>query len=449
MIASRGKMLLTLALNQQLKEKIKDYSSNQPLQKKQKFDEDEDYIPESNNNSDNSSTDGSANEHSVEDHDKETRKPKINILDNVLITPPNATAVNVPPSLSHEHEPLPLEDDINNTLTLVDFVQDIISDILDNVMQELNMMMFTKKGTLRQRRKHIFKVKERKSMNVLATKSNHQLKSVCNDKCPKKCKEKITFSTRLIINKEFWLMGKKEQKNFILNSTTHTIPKRRTVDHDSRRKKTVTYYFKDKKGFKQEVCKRFFLGTLGYKGNNDKTIRNVLSSVDRSSISANKPDRRASNKRKPIVDRDIIKKHIESFQPQVSHYRREHAPRRRYLPSDVTIQFMYNHFKEKFPNIKFSYNLYWQVLSELNISFTKLGHEECWACEVFLQHSKSTGHKRDSLVDGCKKCDEWKKHFRKYTEARREYQKDATNQSSTKITVTADLQKVGKYIKLC
>jgi len=38
--------------------------------------------------------------------------------------------------------------------------------------------------------------------------------------------------------------------------------------------------------------------------------------------------------------------HIESFNPTISHYHREHAPNIRYLPTDVTITFMHQHFIE-------------------------------------------------------------------------------------------------------
>jgi hypothetical protein len=44
----------------------------------------------------------------------------------------------------------------------------------------------------------------------------------------------------------------------------------------------------------------------------------------------------------------LVIDHNESFNPTILHYRREHAPNIRYLPSDVTITFMHQHFKEKF-----------------------------------------------------------------------------------------------------
>jgi hypothetical protein len=43
----------------------------------------------------------------------------------------------------------------------------------------------------------------------------------------------------------------------------------------------------------------------------------------------------------------MIKEHIESYHPAVSHYRREHAPRRKYLPPELTINDMHKDFTEK------------------------------------------------------------------------------------------------------
>ena len=52
------------------------------------------------------------------------------------------------------------------------------------------------------------------------------------------------------------------------------------------------------------------------------------------------------------------------FSPTVSHYRREHAPNRLYLSSELTITDMHNDFLKKNPNMKMSYDSYRQVVSK-------------------------------------------------------------------------------------
>jgi len=59
----------------------------------------------------------------------------------------------------------------------------------------------------------------------------------------------------------------------------------------------------------------------------------------------------------------------------------------RYLPTEVNANFMYEDFKKKFSDIKCSYDAYSKVLRDNNISFTKLGDEECEQCEEWKQHN--------------------------------------------------------------
>jgi len=96
---------------------------------------------------------------------------------------------------------------------------------------------------------------------------------------------------------------------------------------------------------------------------------------------------------------DLVTNHIESFNPTISHYRREHSPNVRYLPSDVTITFMHQDFLEKYtePEFFISYPYYRDQVKRKNISFTRLGHEECEVCESLKIHE----HSKDRLIPDC------------------------------------------------
>ncbi|XP_031343193.1 uncharacterized protein LOC116170790 [Photinus pyralis] len=219
------------------------------------------------------------------------------------------------------------------------------------------------------------------------------------------------------------------------------IKRNTTGRSDSRRSRTFNYFFKDAKGEPQNVCKTFFLGTLGYAASNDKVVRNVLSKAQSTSLSAKADGRGKHNSKK--IDRKIIVEHIESFGPTISHYRREHAPQTRYLPSDISIKLMYDDFKKKHPNVVFSYYLYREVVSSMSISFAKLGHEECWTCEKMEQHGKNTGHTKNNLNFECEECTRWNTHHNKYTESRKRYEIDSSSiQDRNKLIITVDLQKV-------
>lgn len=141
------------------------------------------------------------------------------------------------------------------------------------------------------------------------------------------------------------------------------------------------------------------------------------------------------------IDSTLIKEHINSFEPTIAHYRRAHAPNRKYLPTDLNITIMYKDFKIKHANFKCSYELYRRTLQEMNISFVKLGHEECFSCEAFFLHEKESQHKSDELNE-CLECKKYKIHKEKSLEAREDYSRDKNLSVDGTLIYSADLQKV-------
>ena len=78
--------------------------------------------------------------------------------------------------------------------------------------------------------------------------------------------------------------------------------------------------------------------------------------------------------------------HIHSYHPTVSHYRRKHAPLRKYLPCGLSVAKLYANFIDKNPDLKLSYEKFRLIFKTLNISFAKLGEEECEECKEFENH---------------------------------------------------------------
>nr|CAI5849452.1 unnamed protein product [Callosobruchus analis] len=103
---------------------------------------------------------------------------------------------------------------------------------------------------------------------------------------------------------------------------------------------------------------------------------------------------------------------------------------------------MHKDFMEKHPSIKISYELYRQAVASMNISFANLGNEECFECERFNLHSKSSLHTKEDPDIDCNKCSLWNQHKEKYVAAREEYERDKKERQPEKLIVSADLQKV-------
>ena len=71
-----------------------------------------------------------------------------------------------------------------------------------------------------------------------------------------------------------------------------------------------------------------------------------------------------------LIIKKKIRNQIDSFNPGISHYRREHAPNRRYLPSDISIKMMAGDFSQNLPNSQSSFNEYrGEISKKMNVSF--------------------------------------------------------------------------------
>lgn len=92
----------------------------------------------------------------------------------------------------------------------------------------------------------------------------YKVKLPCSDKCVKKCKNFLSEERRHEINEFYWKLNRQAQIVFVTNSTSKSLTKIKTKT-DSQRK--FTYFFKLSIGEESsniEVCKHFFLTTLGY-----------------------------------------------------------------------------------------------------------------------------------------------------------------------------------------
>ena len=295
----------------------------------------------------------------------------------------------------------------------------------------------SEKETANQRARHSTSVTQRKQMKIEEMRESHGVLPPCN--CKRKCMNKFSEEQRAKINTEFWQLNWNERKLFVINSVRHSKVGRRTSGSQSQRSVTLHYVLNS--GTESVVvCKVFYLTTLGYVKSNDWFVHHALKSiVTGDNCIAPKPDGRGRAPAPNKIDRAVIINHIESYHPCVSHYRRKHAPNRRYLPSDISIHSMHVDFKSRHGDIC-SYDLYRKVVKEMNISFTRLGHEECEQCEGFAMHNRE--HTQENLCDSCELCQTWKSHIEKAKRSRSEYDKDRDSQDVASPVFSADLQKV-------
>ena len=108
-----------------------------------------------------------------------------------------------------------------------------------------------------------------------------------------------------------------------------------------------------------------------------------------------------------------------SFNPTISHYRRKHAPNRLYLSPELTIKSMWSDYIDKFTPNKVGYSTYHNVLESLNISFARLGLEDCEDCVIHKQHFKDA-HSDGTIEENCEQCIRFAEHKTKTEDVRAE-----------------------------
>ena len=158
--------------------------------------------------------------------------------------------------------------------------------------------------------------------------------------CGKDCNSKFSLAERQQIHTEFWSISYDERESWLGRVVQTKSPARpRKFSHGLRSKtETRLSTLFSASGENIPVCKTFFLSTLGL--NSDKMIKTGIAKRKGSFIKII-PDQRG--RRQPPhklndTTTEVIKNHIYSYGPFISHYRRAHAPNRLYLSPECNSQ---------------------------------------------------------------------------------------------------------------
>ena len=131
-----------------------------------------------------------------------------------------------------------------------------------------------------------------------------------------------------------------------------------------------------------------FLSTLGLKS--DWMITEMVRAQRQSYDGAIAPveDRRGSHLPSNKCDAEVIRLHINSYNPAISHYKRKNAPYKRYLNPELSIKEMYKNFSENKENNKICYKTYCNVFKSENIGFSRPSQDECEICLSYKDHQR-------------------------------------------------------------
>ena len=310
------------------------------------------------------------------------------------------------------------------------------AEALDGAMQNKQMPG----NSLREKKRPRERIQEIELKKIKKAEEKHpMIVPMCRVRCRMKCSEKISDEQRTKIHATFWKMCYNARRCWISRLVKRKAVERHRIrtgpalfEEDNHARSFSNYYFlpKESDGIIEDtaVRQKCFLGTLGYTSN--RVIFEMCKSMGAKGIIP------AEDKRGPKgmlkKDRAVITRHILSFNPQISHYRREHAPNRRYLPGDLNIKFMYKDFKRCHPDFKCCYQTYRTVFAASNISFAEPDNDKCDDC-AFYENQEDTEENR--LL--------WDKHVTMARKARESYRSDEDKKWPDETAVfAADLQKV-------
>lgn len=295
------------------------------------------------------------------------RKDNQNSTGDTLCFKENSDEVNVPDSIADS------KDAINSRCK--QDVDDVILDVGSGIFKPSTSVDDNLNGTLYCAD---LKYKKRRSHSNRNNGEFYPVLPPC--KCAKrKCSEKFSESQRLHINKSFWdLDGYNERKQWILEHIKRADIKRRKVAaHDSTHRKLESrwYYLPDEKGEQMDVCKAFFLRTLGYKWDS------VIDTIGKTTPKGEKivaPDRRGRKPPSHKISEDALNsmtRYIESAcQTYQSLYQQKSLNQKKgnnlnpagLIPYGLTMKQLFEDYKTKHPNHKFGYESFRKVFKHVH-----------------------------------------------------------------------------------
>lgn len=269
---------------------------------------------------------------------------------------------------------------------------------------------------------------------------NPFIEETCGEKCRRDC-GLFSIEERKSIWNKYWGIPYNLRRNFLNKCTRIQEVKRRRVTETNPdpkyRKNETRLYFLPKNNEEINVCRSFFLKTLGHK--TDAVLTELSRAIKRKQMYGEVKENRGGKKSK--INRNSMETHILSYQPAVSHYRRSNAPLARYLPRTLSITIMYKDYKTKYPVEKGSMELYRQKVKDMNISLKFPKGDRCGDCAMYEEETKKYSEDEVPIPDDIQV--NYMNHKTKADKAIKKYQEDASKENTNSVRYySIDLQKV-------
>ena len=168
---------------------------------------------------------------------------------------------------------------------------------------------------------------------------------LCRCKCHLKCSEKIPVTQRATVLTSFYQLDENSKNSYIFNSIVSIQPYSMRMDAERHRQMSFAYYV-TVQSVKTRVCKKAFAALHQITNNKiDHIIKQVMEGR-----SAPHPCERGKHGNRPqrisSIRIEHVKEHINQFTAEYSHYSRHDNPNRQYLAPDLSINRMYQLYRD-------------------------------------------------------------------------------------------------------
>ena len=208
---------------------------------------------------------------------------------------------------------------------------------------------------------------------------------------------------------------------------------------------SLKYFMITEEKEKVEVCKKMFMSTLGLKTDGQITEYKKACSMDGMPRTTDLRSKREPKNKLDLARKTEVIEHIESYRPQVSHYKLCNAPNRRYLDMNLTVKDMHENYNSSHER-RISYELYRKIFEAQNIGHSGPSQDECPTCILGKSHEHDNASDPDTAATerrNCSICMRTELHQQMAKEAREEYQRDSRKEWDTGSACFAvDMQKI-------
>ncbi|XP_050302985.1 uncharacterized protein LOC126740859 [Anthonomus grandis grandis] len=207
---------------------------------------------------------------------------------------------------------------------------------------------------------------------------------LCTEKCRLKCNNSFADADRNSLFKQYYSLPTTDEKNVYLFGCLKPFDVKQPSSTNAVRQKSFRY-FVTLDGKSKQVCKSAFLKLFNVGRKKLERIRNQISQGQAIPAKDKRGRHMTRKNQTPNEQLDIVRQHIKSFPAEMLHYSRNKNEHRLYLSPMLSINKMYELFK----NQCFEQNLqcvknnrYRQIfVSEFNFGFGSPKSDTCKVCD--------------------------------------------------------------------